>query len=266
MTQAEFNDKLKDFSSVYTCISPPRVSSTAFARVFWEHPSIRYYCHEPFGVNYHNGKNLDEVAGLINNSLDLHKVDQKYTKKSGSSLFIKEMSFQLGDHFPLLANLAVKPLIFLIRNPKLNISSRISKKEATGGSRFFPYNETGWEQMEIGIAECRAKDIPYILVDASDFRNSPKTIFPQIFGALNLEFSNEMLTWSAYKDLAIDPLDGGSQDHFYERVLGSKGIQPADEIIPDLDSFPEERGLRDHVAKCVEIYENLLQDPNRVNV
>ena len=36
------------YSDVIVIVSPPRCRSTALARVFWEHPLVRYYAHEPF--------------------------------------------------------------------------------------------------------------------------------------------------------------------------------------------------------------------------
>ena len=263
ITPTTFKEKLRNYSAIFTSISPPRVSSTAFARVFWEHPDIRYYCHEPFEVNYYEGKSLDAVADMINDPLDLHAVDPEHHGAEGQALFIKEMVYQLGDHFPILAHFAVKPIIFLIRNPRLNVSSRIHKKEETGDSRFFPYVETGWELMQARISDCKQHHIPYLVVDASDFRNHPEKIFPQVFEALGLGFSKEMLTWQSYHHVDLDNLEG-AHTHLYKRVLGSKGIQPANEPIPELDFFPEEQGFRAHVEVCMDIYERLLQDSNRV--
>ena len=62
-------------SAVYVIVSPPRCGSTAFARVFWEHPSVRYYSHEPFEVTYYRKEGLAEVAAKLAAPLDLAAIN-----------------------------------------------------------------------------------------------------------------------------------------------------------------------------------------------
>ena len=248
---------------IYVIISPPRCSSTAFSRVFWEQPTIRYYSHEPFEVTYYEGKALPAVANKLSVPLDLLDVE-RIQDSSGSSLLIKEMPYQVGDHFPLLFELASKPIIFLIRDPRLNIASRIEKKRMVGESIYFPHIETGWELIQEQLAYCKAQELPYMIVDSTDFRNHPDSMFPQIFAQFKLPFSREMLIWNPCEDdVDLDNLDGKHR-HLYARVLNSDSLQPATEAIPEMDDFPEDHGIRHHVEFCLEIYNSLRESPHRI--
>ncbi len=250
-------------TGIYVIVSPPRCGSTAFARVFWEHPSVRYYCHEPFEVTYYHGQGLPEVAAKLADPLDLTAHGSPVDAASGDSLVIKEMPYQVGDHFPLLARLATKPLLFLIREPRLNIASRIARKRETGEPPVFPLIETGWTLIARHLAYCRRHDIPYLIVEASDFRNTPREIFPQVFAHFGLTFTPEMASWQPYPGVDLDNL-GGVHTHLYRRVLTSSGLQPATESIPPLDAFPKEGGFREHVAACLDLYARLCRDAHRV--
>ncbi|MCP5101128.1 MAG: hypothetical protein GY943_36745 [Chloroflexi bacterium] len=252
------------YDKIYAIVSPPRCSSTAFARVFWEHPSIRYYSHEPFEVTYYMKQELQAVYQKVVDPLDLHLVKRSEKANSGNSLVIKEMPYQVGSHFPLLVKMAVKPIIFLIRDPRLNIASRISKKEIVGDNPNFPLIETGWELIANQIEYCRTHNISHMIVDSSDFRNHPEIIFPKIFARLGLPFSAEMLSWNA-TGIDLDNLDGAHR-HLYERVLSSDMLQPATEFIPTLDMFPRGFGFRDHIGECVDIYRSLRRSTERVMV
>ena len=73
-----------------------------------------------------------------------------------------------------------------------------------------------------------------------------------------------MLAWNPCEDTVnLDNLDGKHQ-HLYSRVLNSNALQPANEAIPELDEFPEEHGIREHVEFCLEIYKTLKTSPNRI--
>ena len=61
----EFISLKNKYEHIYVIVSPPRCSSTAFSRVFWEQPSIRYYCHEPFEVTYFEGAPLNKVVNKL---------------------------------------------------------------------------------------------------------------------------------------------------------------------------------------------------------
>jgi hypothetical protein len=174
------------------------------------------------------------------------------------------MPYQVGKYFPMLVETAVKPIIFLIRDPRLNIASRIEKKEMVGDSYNFPLIETGWELIAQQISYCRSHNIPHMIVDSTDFRNHPTAVFRQIFGRLGLPFSEEILTWNP-TDVEIDNLDGEHR-HLYERVLSSKGLQPATEFIPTLDMFPDDNKFRRHLRESIDIYRLLRRSPERILV
>ncbi len=250
-------------SAVYVIVSPPRCGSTAFARVFWEHPSVRYYSHEPFEVTYYRKEGLAEVAAKLAAPLDLAAINPATEGPRGDRLVIKEMPYQVGDRFPLLAGFATEPLVFLLRDPRQNIASRIEKKREVGDSPFFPLVETGWALIAQQIDYCCRQRISYLIVDATDFRNAPASVFPQVFAAFGLDFTPAMLSWPAHHDVDLDNLEGAHR-HLYRRVLTSTGIEPATEGIPPLDVFPTEHGVRDHVAECLEIYHRLCRDARRI--
>lgn len=263
--ESEFNEIKDKYDQIYVIVSPPRCSSTAFARVFWELPPVRFYAHEPFEGTYFMGQDLDYVLNNLRNPLDLLEVKQKPAHQLSNSLVIKEMPYQVGEKFPLLVGLTRKPVVFLTRDPRQNIASRMAKKEEVGDNPLFPFVETGWELIASQIKYCQEGDIPYLIVDAKDFRNQPAPIFSQIFDRLDLNFEKEVLSWDSRPDVDIDNLEG-DHHHLYEEVLSSTGMLPDNDAIPTIESFPKEKGYRDHVRDCMRIYERLQASSARVRV
>ena len=257
-----FREIQEKYRAIYVIVAPPRSSSTAFARVFWKQPSVRYYSHEPFEVTYFMRADLRQVVGKLKNPIDLWS-DQKYAQ--ANDLVIKEMPYQVGGHFDMLVSLATFPIVFLIRDPRLNIFSRIVKKREANQNRFFPLIESGWELLASQIKQCKEQGIPYMIVDSTDFRNHPAVIFEQVFERLYLPFSIEMLSWQPRKDIDLDNL-GGDHYHLYRKVLESTGIYPATEPIPAIEAFPITGGFRDHVRACLRIYDALRDDSARLQV
>lgn len=262
---AEFEAVRRRYPEIYTIVAPPRCSSTALARVFWEQPSIAYYCHEPFEISYYRQAPLTEVAEKLLQPLDLATIKCASSGPDASSLVVKEMPYQVGECFHLLAALATAPLVFLVRDPRLNIASRIEKKQEVGDSPFFPLVETGWELVQAQIDYCRRHSVPHLIVSAADFRNRPTEIFPELFSRLDLSFSRQMLSWRACEHVEIDNLEG-DHSHLYTSVLSSTGLTPEVEELPPLEWFPVEAGVRDHVARCLEIYRTLLDSPARLQL
>lgn len=259
----EFNEIIDRFDDIYVIVSPPRCSSTAFARVFWEQPSVGYYSHEPCEGTYFMGQDLNDVIGNLRNPLNLQDIKNNSPDHPGNSLVIKEMPYQVGQNFPLLVSLTRKPVIFLTRDPRQNIASRMAKKEEVGDNPLFPLVETGWDLIADQIRYCKEHQIPYLIVDAKDFRNQPDPIFEQIFDRLGLPFQESMLSWNARPDVDIDNLNG-DHHHLYQEVLSSTGMLPDTETIPTLDSFPTENGYREHVRQCLRIYEKLQSSSARI--
>ncbi len=257
----ELREATERYSDIYVIVSPPRCSSTAFARVLWQHPSVGYYSHEPFEVTYFDGAGLNSVAAKLRNPLDLSTLHGFEHARSG--LVIKEMPYQVGDRFPLLRSLASKPLVFLLRDPRQSIASRMGMREHVGDSPMFPRVETGWELLGGQIDQCRESGHEFMIVDSADFRNHPDKIFPQVAELFGLEWDPAMLTWTSHADLDLDNL-GGRHTHLYRRVLESTGLERANEPIPPLSFFPRENGWRDHVAHCLAIYKELYSAPERL--
>lgn len=246
------------YSQVFVIVSPPRCSSTALSRVFWEHPLIRYYAHEPFEVLYYLNQGIDDVCDRIKNPLDIRALKRNPDNCTGNGIVIKEMPYQVGPHFELLANLATAPIIFLIRDPRLNILSRIKKKVEVGDTPLFPLSETGWELLESQITFCQVAAIPYLIVDSTDFRNHPHAVLKELFTRLHLSFSKELLLWQPQSTIDIDNLDG-KHSHLYKKVLQSDSLIPDQDTIPSLDSFPVDEGFLQHITECLHIYKRLKE-------
>lgn len=263
--QTAFTEIKNKYDDTYMIVSPPRCSSTAFARVFWEQPSIRYYCHELFEGMYFMGKGLDYVVDNLRNPLELNDIKSYSHGEHGKSLVIKEMPYQVGQNFPQLISLTIKPVVFLIRDPRQNIASRMAKKKEVADNPLFPLVETGWELIADQIRYCKEQGIQYLIVDAKDFRNDPVLIFNQVFDRLQLPFHEGMLSWQSRPDVDIDNLDG-DHHHLYQEVLSSKGMLPDTEAIPLLDSFLIEKGFRSHISSCLQIYERLKRSSARIRV
>ena len=285
---AEFLERFREkHEQVYVILGPPRSSSTAFARVFWEHPSIGYYCHEPFDVTYHKKLDLSHVIKAIERPVSLEAVKNRKHKgkqlavRVGSdhrwvvsiarqpvvsnSLVIKEMTFQIGRNFDLLAAFTNHPLIFVIRDPRLSIASRMRKRMEGGEDYIFPLEESGWNDLDYQIAHCKESNIPYLIVDSADFRTYPRIIFNKVFKKIGLSFSESMLRWQEKQDIELGNLEG-AQNHWYKRVLQSTGIEPTNEPVPEVDSFPEANGFRVHLSYCLDKYEMMRRDPNAILV
>lgn len=263
--QSDFATILEEYEDIYVIVSPPRCSSTAFARVYWEQPSIRFYSHEPFEGTYFLGEDLPYVVDNLRDPLDLTRIKNLSSRGLGHSLVIKEMPYQAGENFPLLISLTKKPVVFLTRDPRQNIASRMAKKKEVGDNPLFPLIETGWELISAQIKYCKDNDIPYLIVDARDFRNRPELVFKQVFSKMELPFDRKMLSWQACPDAEIDNLNG-QHDHLYQQVLSSTGILPDRGSIPPIDSFPKENGYRDHVRDCLRIYDRLLASSARIRI
>ena len=251
------------YPAIHVIVSPPRCSSTAFARLFWQHPEVRYYSHEPFEVTYYEGRGVEAVAAKLARPLDLLDLDGFAGERRGERLVVKEMPYQVGDRFPLLAEIATPPIVFLLRDPRLNIRSRMRKKREAGEAILFPEVETGWELLRRQVEWCREQGVPHLLVYSRDFRNRPLEVLPEVFDQLGLEFSPALIEWPECAEVELDNL-GGRHSHLYQRVLESTGIVPEEVEVPTIESFPETGGWRRHVVSCLEIFSELADADERV--
>ena len=248
---------------VYLLISPPRCCSTAFARVFWQQPSIGFYGHEPFEASFYTKRSTAKGREKLSNPLDLTDLKTYKKEETGSDLLLKDMSFQAARAFPFLAALSTETIFFLIRDPRLSIASRMLRKQEGAMSPVFPPEESGWEALLEQVQHCQQERRPFAIVDARDFRNRPLDVFPKVFAEVRLPFDERMLSWKPCRDLDLDNIDG-RHSHWYRRVLGSSTILPATEPVPDISTFPTERGFRDHVGRCLNIYAHLSALPERI--
>ena len=255
-------EKIKQtYDDIYIILSPPRCSSTTLARVFWEHPSIGFYSHEPYEVVYHHGLSVEHAHRFIENPITL--------KNTGvGNLIIKEMTFQVRDHFSELSKMTKHPLVFLLRNPALSFKSRMKKFEEGANESGLAYEnagmDAGWDDLLVQVNQCKELGIPYFIIDSTEFRNSPKIIFKKLFGKLKLSYSEKMLQWDPRPDITLTKPGGEHIKHFYERTLNSSGIQPASEPIPEIESFS--LNVQELLGKCDEIYRTLLRDANHITL
>jgi len=236
---------------VYVVVGPPRTASTAISRILWNHPQVGWYCHEPFEPTWYEGAGVERAAELLEAPEAVATLGGRGT---GRALVVKEMTFQVGDAFPLLASLATRPVVFLIRDPRLTVASRMKVLRRAGRPSVFPLRESGWEDLARQLDYVRREGIPHVVVDSSDLRRSPETVAPRLLETLGLPFTADLLAWSASDATGLSVVSG-AEDPFYQRVLDSQGIEPPAERIPDLAEFPEP--LRAHVAECVVQYEEL---------
>jgi hypothetical protein len=238
---------------VYVLVGPPRTASTAVSRILWNHPAVGWYAHEPFEPTWYEHAGVERAAELLDAPAPVAGLGGR---GAGDALVVKEMTFQVGDAFPLLAELATRPLVFLIRDPRLTIASRMAVLRRAGRPEAFPLRESGWEDLARQLAHVRRAGIAHMVVDSSDLRRDPGAVVPPLLDALGLPFAPDLLRWSSSEATGLSAVSG-AEDPFYRRVLDSQGIEPPAERIPDLSAFPEAGGFRAHVAACVAQYDEL---------
>lgn len=248
---------LERHGDVHVILAPPRTSSTALVRVFWRHPSIGFYNNEPFDRHYHCGEGMDSVLR--------HLADAATPvpgPAGGRGLLIKEMTFQ-ATRLELLADLATSPLVFVLRDPRLSVASRMRMVAEAHGDPLFPHHESGVDALYQQVRACRADGRPYVMVHADDFRGAPVPVLSALFARLGLSFREDQLHWQPAPDMRMGNLRG-AQDNFYTRILNSRGLEPPVETPPDLARYPVYGGLRAHVRRCLDLYHELLEDPHLI--
>lgn len=224
---------------------------------------MRYYCHEPFETTYYLDRSLTEVRRKLASPIDLTNIKKLEVDAQADVLVIKEMPCQAGPNFPLLAAIAHQPLVFLMRDPRLSIASRMRTKREVGDNPRFPKIESGWELWRKQIEWCETRGVDYLLADSTDFRDQPEVIFSEVFQRLQLPFSRDMLEWQACPEVELDNL-GGSHRHLYGAVLASTGIRPETSATPLLEDFPRADGWREHVEHCLAIYREMRDAAARI--
>lgn len=259
--QQEFADLSTRFGSVYVILSPPRCGSTVLARVFWEQPSVRYYAHEPFERMYYGKLGLASAFEALNKPIDL----TKYYKPaaSGSSLVVKDITFQVGPHAGQLFSLARKPVLFLIRNPRLSILSKILGRLEVSLPVPIPDLETGWESLAAQVRLAQELQVPYVVVDFADLQNSPHKVLSAICDRWGLPEASPTFAYETKPDIPLDNL-GGIHMHFYRRALTSSAIERAT-TTPKYTDFSHLNSYGTHLDYCQRVYDRLLRSPVRIN-
>ncbi len=261
----QMNSVKERHDQVVVIISPARSGSTPLARVFWEHPALRYYCHEPFEVTYFDGEPYEAAIERLESAINLTPIKHGDVGEVGNGLVVKEMAYQVGARAPYLMSLATGPVVFLLRDPLLAVHSRYRKKQEANTQGTYPGVEMGLVRLSEQIAYCREHGIPYLVLDSADMRREPVKVLRQVFERLDLPFSSALLDWRSLPDFDIDNLDG-RHSHLYTRVLQSTGIQPDTAPRRTLEDFPEEGDFRKNVALHAKVYKRLLEDPERVRI
>lgn len=251
------------YGEIYLIVAPPRTASTALARVFWQHPSIGFYCHEPYDAVYHRRASTAEAEAALASPLDIRVFRRDHRR--ARALIVKEMTFQVGEHFADLVGLTTASVVFLVCDPRLSIQSRRERRREGGQDPSFPLWETGWQALEQQIAFCEEARIPYLVLDSAAFRSRPRQALSELFERLDLRFSDQLLDWQPASEAALGGL-GEEQSHWYRRVLSSRTIQPTTKKPLELECFPRDHGLRDHVRECSEIYDRILDNRHRIRV
>jgi Sulfotransferase domain len=244
---------------VLILVAPPRTASTALARVLWNHPAVGWYRHEPFEPTWYEGAPAEVAVELLEDPTPIGELNPSRAEEDvdpSAALVVKEMTFQAGDAFPLLAGLATRPIVFVIRDPRLSIASRMRVLARAGRPEVFPLRESGWDDLERQLAWASDNGIPHLIVDSFDLRAEPEVVIPQVLSALGLPFSPALLTWESSEAKGLSVVSGEG-DPFYQRVLESRGIEAPAEQVPSLTHFPTDGGFRAHVAECVARYEAL---------
>ncbi|MEV6595757.1 hypothetical protein AB0M36_02725 [Actinoplanes sp. NPDC051346] len=248
-------DELRNrHDAVHVVLAPPRSASTAFARVLWNSTEVAHYSHEPYETTYYHGLGSEIAWKHLAEPLALGNLLEPRT---GNHLLVKEMTFQVGPRFAELVEVATSPLVFIVRDPRLTISSRRAVKARQNEPLDFPLEQTGWLDLWRQIQYCREQGVAHLLVDASDFRSEPASAFSRICRELGLGFHPGQLSWEPAPELNLSRNNPGGLDEFYVRVLNSRKLEAPTEEPPPVTDFPEEGGLRDHVMWAMDIYESL---------
>lgn len=245
------------FDTVAVILSPPRCGSTALARSLWQHRAFCGYLHEPYDRAYHDGR-MPSAKEVLDSVLERAGAPAG----TGRGLVIKEMSFQVADRAAELIEAATLPVILLIRDPMLAVSSRMRCLESGGEAAWFAEREAGWLDLAAIRTDLLRAGRDYVIVDISDVRRDPAAVLAALCGRLGLASDARMLSWQPAGDLKLGQLDG-RQDDWYRRVLASTGFEWPGEPLPAAEYFWS-RHMQDVVDACMRHYRQAREDPRRV--
>jgi Sulfotransferase domain len=229
--------------------SGPRNISTAMMRS-WGSRADTYVCDEPLYAHYllhAQAKHPGAAEVIAHHETDWRKVAGWLTGAvpQGKTIFYqKHMAHHLLPHIDRqwLDGLTH---CFLIREPGEMLTSL---------SKFLPdpsLADTGLpQQVEIfrSVQKQTARTPP--VVDAKDVLENPRRLLRRLCEALNVEFSEAMLSWSPGRR----ETDGIWAKYWYEAVEKSTSFQP---YVPGRERLPAR--LADLHEKCVALYQLLYQ-------
>lgn len=213
--------------------------------------------HEPYESVYFRALDTGHADAALRTPIDL---DPHVGPAHGDGTLVKEISFQIGPHLDRFLDLSEHPVVFLLRDPRLTVSSRRRVREQQRTELAFPLVESGWQDIVGQIEHCRERGRPYLITDSADFRARPAEVFARIHAAWGLPFAPSQLSWQPRPEMALSNYRNGGVDHFFTRVLSSSGIEPPVERPTELAEFPQEDGLREHVAWALSEYDRLRAD------
>ncbi|MER6447505.1 hypothetical protein [Streptomyces venezuelae] len=243
------------------------------ARLLWQHPSMTHHCHEPFEACYWGDQGAESVRSILSHPMEVASGERVTLADvpTGSGLLMKEMSFQLDEsQFEQLVGLATAPPVFVICDPRLSTTSRLRIVRQLNGAQTFPPFESGWQSLRMQLELCRARDIPYVLLDSDDLRADPAGVTAALMAAVGLPTVGGLESWAPRPDLKLVSPEVGAlmsdarkeDDPFYRKVLGSSGIQPRGEVSWEREEATiAAAGLADDVAQWRHWYEEMRADP-----
>lgn len=229
--------------------SGPRNISTAMMRAWGNRPDT-LVIDEPFYAFYlkatgkkHPG--VDEV--IATGETDWQKVVAQLTSPlpNGRRIFFQK---QMTHH--LLPEVDREWLgtvmnCFLIRDPREVIASYVKKREDPA------LEDLGFvQQAEIFDWVCARTDAPPPVIDARDVLENPKRTLGLLCDAVDVEFSESMLSWPP----GLRETDGIWAKYWYDEVARSTSFepyQPKSEVVPER--------LREIYERCRECYERLYE-------
>lgn len=249
-----------DFDPVAVILSPPRCGSTVLARSLWQHRAFRWYLHEPCDRAYHMGPHhgSEPVTDML-----IDRTGPSGRRLEGTGLVIKEMTFQARDVIEEF-KVATVPAVFLIRDPRLSVFSRMRRRELDGDDAAFPAREAGWRDMISAIRLFSEAGSPYVIVDITDIRRRPEVALQALCRRLGLPWDPAMLRWKSLTGLRLGNI-GGLQDAWYSRVLGSTAWEQPDEKLPSPDVFRKHR-MSDVVAESLAAYRQVKLDSQYLDI
>lgn len=184
-------------------------------------------------------------------------------RSGGTGLVVKEMTFQAGDAIEEFS-VGTVPAVFLIRDPRLSIFSRMRRRKIDGDSATFPASEAGWRDLTRAIQLFGKIGTPYVIVDITDIRRKPEAGLRALCHRLGLAWDPAMLRWKSLAGLSLGNI-GGRQDAWYSRVLSSTAWEQPDEQLPSPDVFRKHK-MSDVVAECLAAYRHVKMDPQYLRI